>query len=270
MNIQFCSLASGSSGNSYLIRTEKTALLIDAGISASRIAEALVRARTDPDEVKGILITHEHVDHIGGLLPTARRIKDAQLFATGDTWDKIDSEPRTRISVPDERKEKIVPGDAFTLGDIEITPIALSHDAVQTVGYSLKNEAGEISVITDTGIFTEEMASATADSDVFVIEANHDTDMLLHGPYPPFLKQRILSEHGHLSNAAAARAILDIFNLDRKQRCVLLAHLSHENNDPKLAEQKVSGILADNELYPGRDLYIKALLRDRMSAVFEI
>jgi len=270
MSLRFCSLSSGSSGNCYLVRTDDTALLIDAGISASRTTAALVKARTDPDEINGILITHEHIDHTRGLLPIANRIEDAQLFASRGTWEKTDSIPRTRITVPDERKEILTPGDTFYIGDIEIRTIPLSHDAAESIGFALRSGSGEVSIITDTGIFTDEMASATADSDVFVIESNHDVDMLLSGSYPPVLKQRILSEHGHLSNEAAAKAVLDVNALEKKPRCVLLAHLSHENNTPEKAESTVTGILAEAELYSGRDLYLEALLRDKMSVIFEM
>jgi len=270
MTLRFCSLSSGSSGNCYLVRTDDTVLLIDAGISASRITQALVLARTDPDEVNGILISHEHTDHIKGLQPIANRIEDAQLFASKGTWEKADSIPRTRITVPDERKESLSPGDKFYVGDIEVSTVPLSHDGVESIGFILRSSSGEVSIITDTGIFTDEMASLTADSDVFIIESNHDTEMLLRGSYPPALKRRILSEVGHLSNEAAAKAVLDVFALEKKQRCVLLAHLSQENNTPIKAGKTVADILADAELYSGRDLHLDVLLRDRMSVIFEM
>jgi phosphoribosyl 1,2-cyclic phosphodiesterase len=134
---------------------------------------------------------------------------------------------------------------------------------------SLRGE-GVVSIITDTGVFTDELASASADSDIFVIEANHDVNMLVRGRYPDFLKQRILSDVGHLSNEAAADAVLRVMALDRKPRCVLLAHLSAENNTPDAAMQTVTSLLAEDGYYSGRDLYVDALPRDRMSRVFEI
>jgi phosphoribosyl 1,2-cyclic phosphodiesterase len=134
---------------------------------------------------------------------------------------------------------------------------------------SAKGE-GSVSVITDTGIFTDEMASATADADIFVIEANHDVGMLVRGRYPDFLKQRVLSDDGHLSNDAAAGAVLRVIALERKARCVLLAHLSAENNTPETAERTVKNLLAEDGYHSGRDLYIGVLRRNAMSMVFEV
>jgi phosphoribosyl 1,2-cyclic phosphodiesterase len=129
---------------------------------------------------------------------------------------------------------------------------------------------GGVAIITDTGIFTDEMASAAADADILVIEANHDVGMLVGGRYPAFLKQRILSDQGHLSNDAAAEAILRVMALERKERCILLAHLSAENNTPATAEGTVARRLAEEGHYSGRDLYLGVLPRGHMSVVYEI
>jgi phosphoribosyl 1,2-cyclic phosphodiesterase len=275
MSLRFCSIASGSSGNCYLVRTQGTAIVIDAGISASRIMAGLVRAHTDPDEIKALLITHEHTDHISGARAAANRMDGASVFASRGTWESggwTSGGQAPGLLVSESRKETFTPGDIFTVGDIVIQTVPLSHDAAAPAGYvltSLKGE-GSVSLITDTGVFTEEMASLTADADIFVIEANHDVEMLVRGRYPAFLKQRILSDTGHLSNEAAAEAILSVAAFERKARCVLLAHLSAENNDPKVAERAVAERLAEDGYYSGRDLYVGVLPRSALSMVFEI
>jgi phosphoribosyl 1,2-cyclic phosphodiesterase len=269
MALRFCSFSSGSSGNCYFVRTDTTTLLVDTGISASRIMQSLVRAQTDADEVRGILITHEHSDHISGLTVTAKRLADASVFASRGTHEAA-RESRLKINIPEDRKEIFDTGDSFRIGDIDVQTVALSHDAADSSGYILKSGEGEVAIITDTGVFSEALVSASADADILVLESNHDEDMLINGHYPPFLKQRILSEHGHLSNKTAANAILDIMALEKKPRCILLAHLSRDNNTPDIAEQTALQILSEMDYYSGRDLYLKSLQRDRMSVVFEI
>jgi phosphoribosyl 1,2-cyclic phosphodiesterase len=258
------------------VRTESTVVVVDVGVSASRVVNGLISAYTDPDEVNAILITHEHSDHIGGARAVMNRLDGASVFASHGTWEAasagIASARSPRLLVNENRKESFARGDRFTIGDIEVVAVPVSHDAASPVGYvftSLRGE-GVISIITDTGVFTEELASAAADADIFVIEANHDVNMLVRGRYPDFLKQRILSDAGHLSNEAAADAVMRVMALDRKPRCVLLAHLSAENNTPKAAEQTVNSLLAEDGYYSGRDLYVGTLPRDRMSRVFEI
>ncbi|MDR0817800.1 MAG: MBL fold metallo-hydrolase [Clostridiales Family XIII bacterium] len=269
MALRFCSFSSGSSGNCYLVRSDDTALLVDTGISAARIMQSLVRAQTDADEIRGILITHEHSDHISGLTVTAKRLGGASVFATGGTLEAA-RQSRLQIVIPEDRKETFHAGEQFNIGDIGVKTVSLSHDAADPAGYILRSGNSEIAIITDTGVFSEEMVSAAADADILVIESNHDEDMLIGGHYPPFLKQRILSEHGHLSNKAAANAIIDIMALEKKQRCILLAHLSRDNNTPQKAQSTALSALAEMDYYSGRDLYLKPLLRDRMSVVFEI
>jgi phosphoribosyl 1,2-cyclic phosphodiesterase len=258
------------------VRTADTAVVIDAGVSASRVLSGLIRAHTDPDEVKALLITHEHTDHISGARAVANRLDGASVFASLGTWESAAvggaSGRAPRFLMSESRKEVFTPGDAFAVGDIGIQTVPLSHDAAAPVGYVLTSLSGEgsVSLITDTGVFTDEMASLSADADIFVIEANHDIGMLVRGRYPDFLKQRILSVDGHLSNEAAAEAILGVAALERKKRCVLLAHLSAENNTPAAAERTVTERLAEDDYYSGRDLYVGVLPRERMSVVFEI
>jgi phosphoribosyl 1,2-cyclic phosphodiesterase len=175
-----------------------------------------------------------------------------------------------RANILEERKSLFATGDAFRIGDIEVKTFALSHDAADPVGYSLRHEGKMISIVTDTGVFTEDILSETVDADLLVLEANHDAEMLRTGRYPAYLKKRIAGVRGHLSNIAAGKAILSMMATERKARCILLAHLSRDNNDPRLAEQTVADMLAEMDYHSGRDLYLKPIHRNQLSLLFEI
>ncbi|MDR3072464.1 MAG: MBL fold metallo-hydrolase [Clostridiales Family XIII bacterium] len=264
MVLSFCSFSSGSSGNCYLVKADSSAVLVDAGISTSRIMNGLLASRTDPEEIQGILITHEHSDHIRGLDVLSRRLSDAKVYATEGTMRKLRS-----ARVP-ESCRIVSAGENHSIGKLEVDVFAVSHDAAEPIGFSIGLGGKRVCIITDTGVVTEEMLSVAAEADILVLEANHDVSMLKKGRYPPLLKQRILGREGHLSNTQAAETIATIMGLDRKPRCVLLAHLSRDNNDPYVAEKTVSEILAEMDYHSGRDFFLKPLLRDKMSAVFEV
>ena len=264
MPFSICSIASGSSGNCYHIKTDKTSLLVDAGISASRIINGLNRCGSDPDEVDALFITHEHSDHTNGLGAIAKRIANLKIYANKGTFSEINSQ------IARERRETFITGDEISVGDIKIISFAISHDTVDPVGYSFIHGGKMISIVTDTGVFTDEILSATADADILAIESNYDSKMLKNGRYPMFLKQRIMSTEGHLSNAQTGDALNEIMSIEKKPRCFLLAHLSEENNTPRIAEKTVTEKLMEMDRYSGRDYYLKPLLRDRMSAMLEI
>ncbi len=268
MIFQLCSFSSGSSGNSCLIRTENTAVLVDAGISARRITDSLQAVGLTPDDVNAVLITHEHYDHVSGLRVLAGRIPGAKVFANIGTWrhiaDKVPGEMRTLISA----------GTEFTVGDITVRPFSLSHDAADPVGFSFRSGGAKICVITDTGYLTEEMMNEARDADMLVLEANHETGVLECGRYPYALKKRILGDRGHLSNVAAGEALAAVcanrIDTGAGALRVLLAHLSRENNSPELALITVKNILEEAGVAVGRDVLIDVINRDEMSAVYEI
>ncbi|NLD45966.1 MAG: MBL fold metallo-hydrolase [Clostridiaceae bacterium] len=264
MTLSFCSFSSGSSGNCYLIKTEKTAVLVDAGISCKRITEGLEKTGTPKENLRSILVTHEHWDHVDGIKTMMKKYKDISIHANNATFTSMKHE------VKDERRRYFVSGDKFTIDDLDIETFRVSHDAADPVGYTIKHENKQISVVTDTGTLEEYAINSIQNSDILVLESNHDVDMLKMGRYSQFLKERILSERGHLSNEAAGHIITSLMKAHDKTRCVLLAHLSQDNNFPEMAEQTVCNILEENNYYNGQDIYVKTINRNEISMVYEI
>ncbi len=227
--MEFCTLASGSSGNAIFVRSETTAIMIDAGISAKRLTESLLSLSVTPDELSAILITHEHSDHIGGL-PVFTKKCPARVMAS------IGTSPCLKVaSTPFEI------GDRFTVGDLDIRTFSTSHDAADSVGYRIDCDGASLGVLTDTGFVTNEAKEWLLGVDALILEANYDSEMLQNGPYPAMLKRRIASRHGHLSNKdCAAFALLCVKNGTND---ILLAHLSAENNTPDTAAYTVGRAL---------------------------
>ncbi len=289
MSFSFCSFSSGSSGNCYFIRTERTAILLDAGISCKRIMEGLSAVATAPAEVSALLITHEHSDHVKGVATLAKKLPALEVFASYGTWTAIDER------VPRERQRLVESGSLFAIGDIDVLPFSVSHDAAEPMGYSFFHEGKKLSVLTDTGYIPEEVFAHIEDSDFLVLEANYEPEMLLMGRYPYFLKHRIQGEKGHLSNLDAADAICRLAGApisasrpgsahcgncgslaeaeaaaQGRRLTVLLAHLSKENNMPELAYQTVKNCLEEKDLFLGEDLKLEVLLRDRIGDLYQL
>jgi len=268
MNLEICSLASGSSGNCYLVRSESTAVLIDAGISCRQICLGLKELGLGTEDLAGVLITHEHSDHIKGLRVLAERHR-VPVFINEATLRQTDADP-SKI-----RAEVFSSGDSFTIGNLNVKSFSVSHDAADPVAYSIEKDGAKISVVTDTGVVTERAREAMRRADVLVLESNHDESVLRMGRYPWFLKQRILSDKGHLSNEAAANALAEILLEEQEEgrispRTVLLAHLSAENNFPEMALMTMQNILEANGFSVNRDIWIETLPRHGLSAVFTV
>ncbi|MGI6732236.1 MAG: MBL fold metallo-hydrolase [Anaerovoracaceae bacterium] len=263
MTLSFCSFSSGSSGNSYLVKTEKTAILIDVGISAKKVYEGLEKTKTSPELLGGILITHEHSDHTKSLKTMLKRQKTLKAYTNEKTWNSLG------LPQEEDRREVFKTGDSFEINDIGVKTFQVSHDAADPVGFSLYSGGKQISIVTDTGCMNETIYKEIQDADILVLEANHDVDMLKMGKYPWFLKQRVLSEEGHLSNAAAGEAILKVLSKNDKERYVLLAHLSRENNFPEMAYQTVKNILEESNYYIGKHIKLNTIIRDEVSFVYQ-
>jgi len=258
-----------------MVKTDGAAVLIDAGISAARILKELGRTETPHEEVKALFLTHEHHDHVTGARVLLKKLKDARVFASAGTFygaDRRDPGPRLsfKSEIDESRRVVIAPDEAVQVGDMTIRAFRTLHDAEEPYGYIISSENKRVALVTDTGAMTEEMLEYVADADVLVLEANHDAELLRCGSYPIYLKRRILSDHGHLSNNQAADALLRLFGCIDKKRLVLLAHLSGENNTPAIAERTVLTALARQGRFTGRDLYMGVLLRDEASLLYRL
>lgn len=233
--MKLCSLASGSSGNCIYVGTDTTPLLIDVGISGKKVALGLEALSIDPKELQGILITHEHSDHISGLGVLARRYK-CPIYGTKSTLQEALN--TKNIGVIDINQLRFIEtGIPFMIGDIQVCAYASSHDAIDPVFYTFVSNGKKISVATDLGNYNEDIQMALSGSHALFVEANHDVRMLEVGPYPYFLKQRILSDLGHLSNVLSGQLICELSH--EHLRHVMLGHLSHENNMPEIAYETV-------------------------------
>ncbi|SFU62981.1 MBL fold metallo-hydrolase [Alicyclobacillus macrosporangiidus] len=239
--LQFSILASGSSGNAVYIQSETTRLLLDAGISARQIRDRMRAAGADVfHDLDALLLTHEHVDHIRGF-PQVVKQTEARVYATEGTWHHVARAVADHM--PAERHHTVRAGEPFTIGDIRVTPFAVSHDAEEPVAYRFDAGGSALTVLTDLGYVSDAIKSVVQGCQTYVWEANHDVEMLRTGRYPWHLKRRILGDKGHLSNEDAAVALADIVGDSAID--VYLAHLSEENNLPDLAELTVHTILKE-------------------------
>lgn len=233
--MELCSIASGSSGNCIYAGTLDTHIIIDAGISGKRIENGLNTIGLKTSEMNGILITHEHSDHICGLGVLARRY-GIPMYATAETIAAI--KQSTSVGKIDEDLFcPIEAGKEFTIGDLEIEPMSISHDAAEPVAYIIHKDEQSMGVITDLGKYDDYIVKKLQGLDVLLLEANHDIHMLQVGSYPYPLKQRILSERGHLSNESSGQLLGKILHDNFKT--VILGHLSQENNYASLAYETV-------------------------------
>ena len=239
-------LASGSKGNAAVIRAGEQAFLVDVGISCRQLTERLHQAGMKPEDLTGVLLTHEHNDHVKGLPVFCRKYR-LPVFANERTWQYMPKKSEMERSCCRLLPKKL------SSGSLEIIPFAVPHDAASTVGYVFKSGGSKCTYLTDVGFVTDEVRQNIADADVVVLEANHDEDMLKNGSYPQILKQRILGTRGDLSNVSAAWLLA---HMERLPEEVFLAHLSQENNLPSLALQTVRGILDANEVGADTKIYI--------------
>ena len=263
MDMYFCPLYSGSSGNALFCQYGKTRLLIDAGKSGKTIEDALSSIGADIRTVSGVLITHEHSDHISGAGVLARKYH-LPLYATRETWwamrDKIGK-------IPQDMMREIEAGKDFWLGDIGISPFSIPHDAADPVGFRLWGGELSVSTATDLGVFSEDVYANVAGSSLVLLESNHDPDMLKANPkYSQALKARILGDHGHLSNEACSAALLRLINAGTTD--VILGHLSGENNTPTLARRVSAETLAREGIRPDEDVRLRVALRDEVGQVY--
>lgn len=242
--MRMCSIASGSSGNCVYVGSEATHILIDAGISGKRTEYGLNKMDISGHDIDGVFITHEHGDHIRGLGVLARRY-NIPIYATRGTIEGILASNLGKID--DGLFNVIRPDEKIIIKDLACNPMRISHDAADPVAYRIQYGSTKVGVVTDLGSYNEYTVECLKGMDALLLEANHDVNMLEVGPYPYYLKQRILSERGHLSNELAGRLLSRL--LHSRMKAVLLGHLSQENNLPELAYEavRVEVNMADNE-----------------------
>lgn len=265
--MRMCSIASGSSGNCIYVGSDATHLLIDAGISGKRTEEGLKELGLSGRDLDGILITHEHSDHISGLKVLARKY-EIPLYATRGTIDAI-SKMKNAGDIDPELWVEVREDQRFTLKDLIINPLRISHDAAQPVAYRISYGSRRVAVCTDLGEYNDYTVECLKGLDAILLEANHDVNMLQVGPYPYPLKQRILGKRGHLSNENSGRLLCRILHDGLKY--ISLGHLSQENNLPELAYEAVRMeiTLGDNP-YSAEDFQIQVARRSEISPVMEI
>jgi len=229
-------LASGSEGNCLLLSQEDTHLLVDAGISLRRIKTALAQLGLSMADISGILLTHEHSDHTCALA-TLIKHHDTPLYASAGTAQPL----RQRLNHPLPQLHLVRSGDVLHIGSCRVSVFATSHDTGESVDYRIDSPDGSVGVLTDTGFVPPEAMQALQGVELLVLESNHDVEWLLSGPYPYYLKDRILSRRGHLSNEDAAAFAVDMARCGTRE--IVLAHLSRENNTPQRALDTVQRAL---------------------------
>ncbi len=245
-----CTLASGSDGNCVLVSDGRTRLLVDAGISARRISRALREFSLDISDISAVLVTHEHGDHIYGLSALKKPVFAAELTCAAL---KCEATP-------------IEPGRAFTVGSVGVTPFATPHDTPQSLGYLLHAGGLRVAVCTDLGHMPPEALAVLCTANVLLLEANHDVQMLRRGPYPAFLKDRILGKRGHLSNDACADAVAACARHGVGR--VTLCHLSKDNNSPDLALGTVAHRLHTEGIKVGSDIFVDVAPHGELGAPY--
>ncbi|MDO3409688.1 MBL fold metallo-hydrolase [Saccharibacillus sp. CPCC 101409] len=239
MGMRFTVLSSGSTGNATVVELGDTSLLVDAGLSAKRLEELFREREVSPEHLSGILITHEHSDHIKGLGAIARKYH-LPVYANANTWEAMEKHVG---KIEPEQRRILETGAAIDFGSLRAVSFGISHDAAEPVGYTFDDGAHKLSLATDLGYMSDKVKESIIDSDVLVLESNHDIEMLRMGRYPWNIKRRILSDIGHLSNVAAGEALGDLLNGRLKR--TYLAHLSRDHNMMEIAKMTVRCSMED-------------------------
>lgn len=247
------SIISGSSGNSSVLTDGKTNILIDCGTSGKRATEALDKLCINPKTINAILISHEHIDHTRGVGILARKF-NIPVYATEGTLKRADL-GKTDSSL----LNVITPDVTYSVGDFAITPFSIPHDAEEPCGFVVTDGNTRIATATDIGVMTDNILSRLYGCESVLLESNHDIDMLRFGDYPYALKQRILSDVGHLSNKAAAEVALKLVKNGTKH--IMLGHLSDKNNMPDIAQMETFNTLTDNGIQVGKDMTLQVAMR---------
>ena len=265
--LKFISFGSGSSGNCYYLGTATDGLIIDIGIGIRTLKKYCREYGIQLNSIKRILITHDHADHIKSVGSLSHDC-NLPVYATHKVHEGIDQNYCVAKKVSQDHKHELVIGEQVQLGDFKVRPFAVPHDASENVGYELEVEGIVFVVLTDVGSITDDIKQAINRANYLVIEANHDVEMLKNGPYPKYLKERIASSIGHLSNTECGKVLAE--NMTERLKHVWLCHLSEENNHPELARKTVDATLRSYGIIAGKDLELEVLKRKMPSEVYEL
>ncbi len=256
--MNLCSLRSSSRGNSAVAFTDKTKILVDCGISGKTALCCLADINISPEEIDAIVVTHEHIDHIRGVGVLCRKF-NIPVYASEGTWYAMERE----IGVIPRECIRVFSDVYFDIGDIEVRPFDIPHDAAEPCGYAFFSQSGSAAVATDMGCIDDGVINALRGCDTVLLEANHDINMLAMGNYPQSLKNRIRGRKGHLANDDAGKVAAELVKHGTKN--ILLGHLSMENNYPPLAYNTVKNALESENIYMGRDVILDVARRDEIS-----
>ncbi len=260
--LNFCSLYSGSSGNSLFVETPNTKILVDAGVSCKKIETALNDININPSSLDGILVTHEHIDHVQALGTLSKKY-DLPVFVNQETLDAM---PKQRDKISDKNIKLFKVNDNFEIGDLKIHSFSIPHDAANPCGFSLYKDDKKISIATDIGHMTNSILKNLEESLFVLLEANYDPEILRCTSYPFSLKSRIAGPTGHLSNEIAGKTISYLLQSGLKN--AMLGHLSKESNFPELAYQTVVDELISNN--NENKLSLSVASRDNHSEIIEV
>ncbi|HEY8390000.1 MAG TPA: MBL fold metallo-hydrolase [Clostridia bacterium] len=258
MSFNICVLASGSKGNATFIATDKTKILLDAGISCRSIESKLKSIGQKPQDLDAVLITHCHSDHIAGIRTLVNKY-NLTVYTYFQNYRHLSSAIGSGKNIVE------LNGNDFFINEVTVSPFELSHD-VHCYGYSLYSAGKKITVMTDVGKITEEVKRCASDSNILMIESNHDVQKLMSNQrYSAVLKKRILSDKGHLSNELCAQTLQELITQGGRQ--VILAHLSQENNTPELAYTITAKALKNCDITVGKDVKLCVALQDKISEI---
>lgn len=263
--LKFISFGSGSSGNCYVLISEKTTIMIDSGLGIRQMKKHFSDYGMSLEKVDFLLVTHDHADHVKSVGCISQEF-GVPVLAVEAVHKGIESNYCVRKKVPQKNIRTITKGETMTLGDMLVTSFAVPHDSLDNVGYRIEHEGTVFCLITDVGHVTEDIRQEVSRANYLVIEANHDVEMLLNGNYPKHLKERIHGDFGHLSNDDCARLLIE--NATEKFRHVWLCHLSQDNNHPELARKTIEYALGQNGIVAGKDFLLTVLKRRTPSEMF--
>lgn len=263
--LKFISFGSGSSGNCYYLYTDEEALLVDAGVGIRTLKKHFHDYGLQMESIRNILITHDHADHVKSVGGLAQKY-GVPVYTTREVHAGIYKNWCVRKKIPMDQQRSLEKGTTYSIGSFLVTPFTVPHDSTDCVGYRIEHDGVVFTIITDCGHITEEMPAIIGSTDYLVLEANYDPEMLDGGPYPEYLRNRIKSERGHLSNIACGNALAE--HATPRLKHVWLCHLSEENNHPELARKTIEAILRSYGIVPGKDFQLDVLKRKIPSEPF--